>query len=162
MEEEINERTYRNISEYWKNPLPREKEREEEWKKGLNMPKTKNKRPLSPYGELIKKIRRKRGIKLKDQAKHLRLSPQYICGLERGRHQISPQLLQKIIDFLGVSEKEEKNIKKTVQSSAKFVKIDLRSKDSLLKREVSFLFSTKIKSLDLSKLEKIKEILTSN
>ncbi len=59
--------------------------------------------PAREFGERIKKFRRMRGIKQKELAGRLEISPPQMNALERGRHYPSTPLLMRIARSLGLS-----------------------------------------------------------
>lgn len=59
---------------------------------------------MSDLGKLIRKVRKKRKLKLKDVAQAINKSPAYICDLEHGRrgNNINPIIVSQLADYLHI------------------------------------------------------------
>jgi len=58
---------------------------------------------VTPFGEKLRALRRERGLRLKDMARDLQLSPAYLSALEHGqRGRPSPILVEQICSYFNV------------------------------------------------------------
>lgn len=59
------------------------------------------------FGEFLTERRKIRGVLMKDLAEELGVSKVYLCDVEKGRRAVTkPEHLQKIADYLNLSEEE--------------------------------------------------------
>jgi transcriptional regulator with XRE-family HTH domain len=85
---------------------------------------------MTPFGERVRKLRRERGLMLKDMAAHLGVSSAYLSALERGeRGKPTWALIQGVLQYFHIIWDEADELKRLADLSDPRVKIDTASAD---------------------------------
>jgi transcriptional regulator with XRE-family HTH domain len=85
---------------------------------------------MTPFGERVRKLRRERGLMLKDMAAHLGVSSAYLSALERGeRGKPTWALIQGVLQYFHIIWDEADELKQLADLSDPRVKIDTASAD---------------------------------
>lgn len=80
---------------------------------------------MTPFGERVRRLRRERGLLLKDMAAHLGVSSAYLSALERGeRGRPTWTLIQGIIQYFNIIWDEADELARLADLSDPRVKID--------------------------------------
>lgn len=80
---------------------------------------------MTPFGERVRRLRRERGLLLKDMAAHLGVSSAYLSALERGeRGKPSWTLIQGTIHYFNIIWDEADELARLADLSDPRVKID--------------------------------------
>jgi transcriptional regulator with XRE-family HTH domain len=80
---------------------------------------------MTPFGERVRRLRRERGLLLKDMAAHLGVSSAYLSALERGeRGKPTWTLIQGIIQYFNIIWDEADELARLADLSDPRVKID--------------------------------------
>ena len=83
---------------------------------------------MTPFGERVRKLRRERGLLLKDMAAHLGVSSAYLSALERGeRGKPTWTLIQGVIHYFNIIWDEADDLARLADLSDPRVKIDTSS-----------------------------------
>jgi transcriptional regulator with XRE-family HTH domain len=83
---------------------------------------------MTPFGEKVRELRRKRGVMLKDMAAHLGVSSAYLSALERGdRGKPTWTLVQGVIHYFNIIWDEADELARLADLSNPLVKIDTRA-----------------------------------
>jgi transcriptional regulator with XRE-family HTH domain len=80
---------------------------------------------MTPFGERVRRLRRERGLLLKDMAAHLGVSSAYLSALERGeRGKPTWTLIQGVIQYFNIIWDEADELARLADVSDPKVKID--------------------------------------
>jgi transcriptional regulator with XRE-family HTH domain len=80
---------------------------------------------MTPFGERVRRLRRERGLLLKDMAAHLGVSSAYLSALERGeRGKPTFTLLQGVLQYFNIIWDEADELVRLADLSDPRVKID--------------------------------------
>ena len=80
---------------------------------------------MTPFGERVRRLRRERGLLLKDMAAHLGVSSAYLSALERGeRGKPTWTLIQGVIHYFNIIWDEADDLARLADLSDPRVKID--------------------------------------
>jgi transcriptional regulator with XRE-family HTH domain len=80
---------------------------------------------MTPFGKKLRSIRAERGIKLKDMAQAINVSPAYLSALEHGRKGAPTwYLVQRIITFFNVIWDEAEELERLAQISHPRIVVD--------------------------------------
>jgi transcriptional regulator with XRE-family HTH domain len=83
---------------------------------------------MTPFGERVRRLRRERGLLLKDMAAHLGVSSAYLSALERGeRGKPTWTLVQGIIHYFNIIWDEADELARLADLSEPRVKVDTGS-----------------------------------
>jgi transcriptional regulator with XRE-family HTH domain len=83
---------------------------------------------MTPFGERVRRLRRERGLLLKDMAAHLGVSSAYLSALERGeRGKPTFTLIQGVIQYFNIIWDEADELARLADLSEPRVKIDTGS-----------------------------------
>ncbi len=85
---------------------------------------------MTPFGERVRRLRRERGLMLKDMAAHLGVSSAYLSALERGeRGKPTWTLLQGVLQYFHIIWDEADELTRLADLSDPRVKVDTASAD---------------------------------
>jgi transcriptional regulator with XRE-family HTH domain len=83
---------------------------------------------MTPFGERVRRLRRERGLLLKDMAAHLGVSSAYLSALERGeRGKPTWTLIQGVIQYFNIIWDEADELARLADLSEPRVKVDTGS-----------------------------------
>jgi transcriptional regulator with XRE-family HTH domain len=83
---------------------------------------------MTPFGERVRRLRRERGLLLKDMAAHLGVSSAYLSALERGeRGKPTFTLIQGVIQYFNIIWDEADELARLADLSEPRVKIETGS-----------------------------------
>jgi transcriptional regulator with XRE-family HTH domain len=110
---------------------------------------------MTPFGERVRRLRRERGLLLKDMAAHLGVSSAYLSALERGeRGKPTWTLIQGVIHYFNIIWDEADELARLADLSEPRVKIDTGSTTpsktllaNRLAREIASLTDEEVESL---------------
>ena len=103
---------------------------------------------MTPFGEKVRELRKKRGISQKQMAKKLAISPAYLSALEHGhRGRPSWPLIQQIISFFNIIWDEAEELENLARLSHPKMVVDT-SGLSAGATELINLLNRDIKNLD--------------
>lgn len=112
---------------------------------------------LSKFGQLVRKLRIDRQMKLGDMAKALDVSSAYLSALENNKKKLSNDFVERVVDFFDVNDRDADEIRDAAAlSKSEFVLKP--EKDSDISLEAVAMFARSIESSSLSE-EKAKKIL---
>jgi transcriptional regulator with XRE-family HTH domain len=73
---------------------------------------------MTPFGRRVRELRRQKGVRLKDMAAELQLSPAYLSALEHGhRGRPSPILVEQICGFFNIIWDEADDLRRLAELS---------------------------------------------
>ena len=114
---------------------------------------------MTPFGERVRRLRRERGLLLKDMAAHLGVSSAYLSALERGeRGKPTWALIQGVLQYFHIIWDEADELTRLADLSDPRVKIDTAGGDpraTLLANRLA----REIRSLSEAELEEMLAIL---
>jgi transcriptional regulator with XRE-family HTH domain len=114
---------------------------------------------MTPFGERVRKLRRERGLLLKDMAAHLGVSSAYLSALERGeRGKPTWTLIQGVIHYFNIIWDEADELARLADLSDPRVRIDTSStspRATLLANRLS----REIRSLSETDLDRLLAVL---
>lgn len=85
---------------------------------------------MTPFGEMVRRLRRERGLLLKDMAAHLGVSSAYLSALERGeRGKPTWALIQGTLQYFHIIWDEADELARLADMSDPRVKIDTMGKN---------------------------------
>ncbi|EQJ94762.1 helix-turn-helix domain-containing protein [Clostridioides difficile] len=113
---------------------------------------------ITPFGEMLRKIRTDNDEKLKDMSEKLNVTLSHLSAVETGKRSIPKKWLDILIKEYNLNEDERGRLKKSILHSATQVKINTTdlNKDE---KELVFAFASRFKHLDNQDKEEIKSIL---
>jgi Predicted transcriptional regulators len=80
---------------------------------------------VTPLGELVRNLRRERGLPLKDMAEHLGISPAYLSALEKGqRGKPTWAMIQGMLSYFHIIWDEADELVRVAQMSDPRVRVD--------------------------------------
>ena len=80
---------------------------------------------MTPFGERLRELRRRKGVTQKQMAEQVGVSPAYLSALEHGRRGLpSWSLIQKIIGYFNVIWDEAEELQRLAENSHPRVTID--------------------------------------
>lgn len=113
---------------------------------------------ITPFGEMLRKIRTDNDEKLKDMSEKLDVTLSHLSAVETGKRSIPKKWFDIIIKEYNLNEDERGRLKKAILHSATQVKINTTdlNKDE---KELVFAFANRFKHLNNQDKEEIKSIL---
>ena len=112
---------------------------------------------MTKFGIFIRKFRLDRGIRLRDMARDLKISPAYLSGMETGHKDISDSLVDKIVSVYNLSTEQTKELKHSVVLSQQ--KICITTGQIAWKNEIVSKLKEKLDTLSEEQQFKIIDIL---
>ena len=112
---------------------------------------------MTKFGIFIRKFRLDRGIRLRDMAKDLKISPAYLSGMETGHKDISDSLVDKISSVYNLSTEQTKELKHSVMLSQQ--KICITTGQIAWKNEIVSMLKEKLDNLSEEQRFKIIDVL---
>ena len=112
---------------------------------------------MTKFGIFVRKFRLDRGIRLRDMAKDLKISPAYLSGMEIGHKDISDSLADKISSVYNLSIEQTKELKKSIVLSKQ--KICITTGQIAWKNEIVSKLKEKLDTLSEEQQFKIIDIL---
>ncbi|MCH4247575.1 MAG: helix-turn-helix domain-containing protein [Acinetobacter populi] len=111
---------------------------------------------LTEFGKAIRKIRIDYDTNLNQLANSIGVSSAFLSAVETGKKPVSAELIEKIINVLGLSKDEESLLTYAASQSVENVTVRTGNPEEA---ELALLFARRIQndSLDLAKLKKILE-----
>ena len=108
---------------------------------------------MTPFGQKVRELRRRKGVSQKDMAAALGVSPAYLSALEHG-HRIRPTwaMVQKIIGYFNIIWDDAEELERLAETSHPRVVIDT-SGLSPQATELANLLSERISQLDDSAID---------
>ena len=114
---------------------------------------------MTPFGEKVRELRKKRGISQKQMAKKLAIRPAYLSALEHGhRGRPSWPLIQQIISFFNIIWDEAEELENLARLSHPKMVVDT-SGLSAGATELINLLNRDIKNLDDGQINEMLEIV---
>ena len=114
---------------------------------------------MTPFGEKVRELRKKRGISQKQMAKKLAISPAYLSALEHGhRGKPSWRLIQQIISFFNIIWDDAEELENLARLSHPRMVVDT-SGLSADATELVNLLNRDIRNLDDGQITKMIEIV---
>lgn len=114
---------------------------------------------MTPLGEKLRELRRKKGVSQKEMAAAIGVSSAYLSALEHGRRGVPTWvLLQKIIGYFNVIWDDAEEVLKLAGQSHPRVVIDT-SGLSPAATELANMLAKRIGGLDAETLERLRELL---
>ncbi len=115
---------------------------------------------MTPLGEKLRELRRKKGVSQKEMAAALGVSAAYLSALEHGRRGVPTWvLLQKIIGYFNIIWDDAEEVLRLAGQSRPRVMIDT-SGLSPAATELANLLAERIGSLDARTLAEIRNLLS--
>lgn len=114
---------------------------------------------MTPFGEKVRALRRRRGVTLKQMAGALELSPAYLSALEHGqRGRPTPALVVQICEYFHLIWDDYEEMHRLARVSHPRVTVDTRGL-SATATEVANLLSERIATVDEGLLRRIRSLL---
>jgi transcriptional regulator with XRE-family HTH domain len=114
---------------------------------------------MTPFGDKIRELRRKRGITLKQLAGALELSPAYLSALEHGHRGLpTPALIVQICEYFNLIWDDYEEMHRLARLSHPRVVVDTRGL-SPAATELANLVAERISALDDSTIDTIRRQL---
>ena len=112
---------------------------------------------MTKFGIFIRKLRLDRGIRLRDMAKDLDISPAYLSAMETGHKDITQSLADKVSSVYNLSIEQSKELKKSIMLSKQ--KICITTSQIAWKNELISMLKEKLDNLSEEQQFKIIEVL---
>ncbi|WP_370244915.1 MULTISPECIES: helix-turn-helix domain-containing protein [Alteromonas] len=112
---------------------------------------------LSKFGQLVRKLRIDRQMKLGEMAVGLGVSSAYLSALENNKKKLTNDFVERVVEFFDVSDKAADEIRDAAALSKEEFVLKPK-KDSEINLEAVAMFARSIESSSLSE-EKAKKIL---
>ena len=117
---------------------------------------------MTPFGEKVRELRRKKGVSLKEMASALQISSAYLSALEHGkRGRPTPVLLHQICGYFNIIWDEAEELAQLADISHPKITIDT-SGLSPKATELANLLSRHIRDLDEEKLNQLLSHIREN
>lgn len=115
---------------------------------------------MTPFGERLRDLRSKKGVKQTDMAAALDVSPAYLSALEHGKRGApSWAFIQKVIQYFGLIWDDAEQLQELAQLSRPRVVIDTSGMDERATRAANIL-SRKIGRLNDRELDQLLAFLS--
>lgn len=101
---------------------------------------------------VLRLIRVRRNIGLKDMAEKLGLSPSYLSAIENNNRNIPFDLEDKICSTFDLNDEEKEELKAAIISSGRQIKVDTKHMDETEKRILYALINEEIDEATLTKM----------
>lgn len=115
---------------------------------------------MTPFGRLMRDLRIEKGLRLKDVADLLEVTPAYLSALEHGKKGVpNLRIINRLVETLKLKKEQVMNLQQAAASSN--TKINIPSKAVPLAFETANSFARKLagSALTEQQLREIKEIL---
>lgn len=112
---------------------------------------------MTKFGIFVRKLRLDKGIRLRDMAKDLGISPAYLSAMETGHKDISDSLADKISSVYNLSTEQTKELKHSIMLSQQ--KICITTGQIAWKNEIVSKLKGKLDTLSEEQQFKIIEVL---
>lgn len=112
---------------------------------------------MTKFGIFVRKLRLDKGIRLRDMAKDLGISPAYLSAMETGHKDISDSLADKISSVYNLSIEQSKELKHSIMLSQQ--KICITTGQIAWKNEIVSKLKGKLDTLSEEQQFKIIDIL---
>ncbi len=113
---------------------------------------------VTKFGKMLRELRHKKDINLKEMGEKLGFSSAHISALELGKKNVPDKFLQKINKIFNLDPEAYEKLKQTAKESVTTIKIDLK-KDDEFERHLVSQFARTYKTLDFEKKKKIEKLL---
>lgn len=114
---------------------------------------------MTPFGEVVRRLRAERCLLLADLAQSLEVSPAFLSAIETGRKPIPAQMPTRVARVMSLSRVDTAALKAAADSSQRVVRLDL-SNASPLQRDVAVAFARGFEHVSASTLQRIRDLLT--
>lgn len=113
---------------------------------------------ISKFGLYVREIRKKNNDSLRTMAKKLNVSAPFLSSMEVGRKVIPIDYIDKIRNLYNLSKEEVEKLEDSINETNNKVSIELE-KMTEGQKEISLIFSRKIKNADPELIEKLRKVL---
>lgn len=114
---------------------------------------------ISKFGIYVREIRKKSNDSLRTMAKKLDVSAAFLSSMEVGRKMIPNEYVEKISNLYNLSEEERDKLEDSINETNNRVSLELEKMNEGQK-EISLMFSRKIKNADPELIEKLRKALS--
>ncbi|RZM74073.1 transcriptional regulator [Pseudoalteromonas rubra] len=105
---------------------------------------------LTKFGMAIRKIRIDRNMKLGDMAKGMQVTSAYLSAVENGKKKLTNELVEKVSNFLELSEEDRTEINEAAALSQQEFNISIKDEDSDVLRTTVGALARRIESSNLN------------
>ena len=112
---------------------------------------------LTEFGKVMRIIRINTGDSMRDMAAKIGMSATYLSAIETGKRNIPANMEELLFSHYNFSEKDRKNIKDSIESSAAQVKINLTE---MADKKKKLIYKLSKGDIDEETLDKLCEIIS--
>lgn len=113
---------------------------------------------ITPFGEIVRKLRLEHKCRLKDMADAFDVSPSYISAVETGKKNVSDRYIEKVSSFFNLDMEEVKKLKEAVEEDKSSLEVDLTGIEND-RKHLAFAFARKLESLSGAQMKEMKKML---
>lgn len=113
---------------------------------------------VTPFGRLVRIWRMEKGVILKDMADALGITSSYMSALETGKKRLSDEIVDQVIEYLSLDDKESSELRKAAIISQPNISIDFNGLDAR-DRLLGVAFARRFGTLSEEKREEMLKIL---
>lgn len=114
---------------------------------------------LTPFGEVIREIRKSKGILLIDLARIAEVTPGFLSLVETGKKPIPDRLIPTIVTRLELSKATEKKLLNAAELSARDYRIHMVAGADILDRRIAHAMQTGLAKMSPEKKSRILKLL---
>ncbi|HZU65433.1 MAG TPA: helix-turn-helix transcriptional regulator [Novosphingobium sp.] len=114
---------------------------------------------LTPFGEIIREIRKSKGILLIDLARITEVTPGFLSLVETGKKPIPDRLISTIVTQLELSKATEKKLLDAADLSARDYRIHMEAGADILDRRIAHAMQTGLAKMSPEKKSRILKLL---
>lgn len=114
---------------------------------------------LTPFGEVVREIRKARGILLIDMARIADVTPGFLSLVETGKKPIPDRLIPAIVNGLDLPKATEITLREAADLSARDYRIQLEEGANIIDRRIAHALQTGFAKMSSEKKSKILKLL---
>ncbi len=114
---------------------------------------------INAFGKEARKLRIDKDLLLKDVADGLNVSPTFLSAVEAGRKPIPPGFVNRVADFMGLSDEERHRLQLAADQSVREQRIAFTPGASAVARETVSMLARNFESLTEDDFKRIREVL---
>lgn len=114
---------------------------------------------LTPFGTEARKIRKEKGLLLRDMAQATNVTPGFLSMVETGRKQVPSDLVAKIIGAFGLTSRTASQLQRAAALSAREFKLRLEENPTRIDRELAESLQRNFAKMTPLKKQQILELL---
>lgn len=118
---------------------------------------------MTPFGTMMRELRKARGLILADMARAIGISPPYLSQLETGARQIRSEIVEKAVKYFNLCSADEAALRQAARRSlpkdATIVTIELGSASTPRDREIALSFALTFNWMSTEAKDRLDELI---